>query len=215
MTSVHNKKQVTPLRRIFDKIRYGLILQVIRNRLYRIGIEFTPFYLTRLGMAITEIPKIKGNENEYAHGFFKEEDIISIKNNARGYPVETLLDNLRKGKKCYGIKKGNEVAAFMWIDFEECNFKPIRFPLEKDEAYTYGVYTMESFRGMSIAPYMAFKCYNDLKLMGRNTIYGVSEYFNRSAVRYKMKLKPKKLKLYLYIGLFKKFHKLFILKSYS
>jgi hypothetical protein len=201
--------------RIFEKIRYGLIFQVIRNKLYHLGIEFTPFYLTQVGVNIPEEPQLRDRNMQCICGFLDENDLIEMKDEARGYPTDTLLSNLRSGKKCYGIKHGSKVAAFMWIDLKECNFKPCRFPLQKNEAYTFSVYTMEEYRGMNMAPVMAFNCYKELKLLGITKIYSITEYFNRSAIKYKMKLGFKTLKLYLYIGLFKRVTRLYRLRSYS
>lgn len=210
-----NRKKFTILGIIINRIQHRLIIQVIRNQLARIGIEITPFYLVQNGAYITEIPKIKGDEDDYSCGFLDEEDIRNIEYEGRGYAIEKLLSYLQTGKKCYGIKKGNQVAAFVWIDFEECNFKPKRFTLQKNEAYLFDAYTMESLRGMNIAPYMAYHCYNDLKALGRNTLYSISEYFNHSAIKYKKKLGAKNLELYLYLGLFNRFNRLFLLRSYA
>jgi hypothetical protein len=215
MQAKNNIIQIGTVKRIIDRFRYGLVLQVLRNKLVRLGIEFTPFYLTQLGINVQEKPQLKDRNIEFACGFLCEDDLTEMKDRARGYPTEKLLGNLRSGKKCYGIKHENKVAAFMWIDLEECNFKPLRFHLKKDEAYTFSVYTMEEYRGQNMAPVMAYHCYQELKMMGIKKIYSITEYFNRSAIKYKMKLGPRTLGLYLYIGLFKRFSRLFLLRKYS
>lgn len=206
---------VSSRKRILDKVRHGLLIQVFRNQLRRIGIEFTPFYLTQVGTEMKKMPEIKDNQKQYSHGFLGEKDLIRMNNDPRGYSIDKLLAHLKKGRKCYGVKRKNEVAAFVWIDYNECNFEPIRFPLKEDEVYTFSAYTMEGFRGKNIAPYMAYHCYNELRSSGHHKIYSITEYFNRSAMRYKLKLGTKKLRLYLHIGLFNRTNRLFLLKKYA
>jgi len=188
---------------------------VIRNQLRRIGIEITPFYLTQVDADTRKPPEIKGDSKLYSSGFLCEDDLVHMKNDPRGYPTEKLVRHLQMGRLCFGVKKGKDVAAFMWIDLRECNFEPYRFPLWEDEAYTFNAYTMESFRGLNIAPFMAYHCYRELNGMGRDKIYGISEYLNRSAIRYKMKLGARKTKLYLFLGLFKRFRRLYLIRSFS
>lgn len=207
-------QHISSTRRILDKIRNGLVLQVFRNQLSRLGIEITPFYLTRVGTNLQMAPPIKGGDEGYSCGFLTRDDLLHMDNDPRGYAVEKLMANMQKGRKCYGIKRDKRVAAFMWIDLEECNFKPLRFPLKQDEAYTFSAYTMEAFRGRNVAPQMAFHCYHELRLSGRSEIYSVTEYFNRSAMKYKQKLGSENLSLYVYISLFKRVNRLFLLRKY-
>jgi hypothetical protein len=74
---------------------------------------------------------------------------------------------------------------------------------------------MESRRGNNLAPYLVYKSYEILQAMGRDKIYSVTEYFNTSAIKYKRKLKIKRLELILFIRLFKKYHWSIKLKSYK
>lgn len=215
MTGEKGNPSISPSRRILDKIRNGLVLQVLRNQLSKIGIEITPFYLTLVGTSAGKAPEIRGGEERFSCGFLEEKDLIRMNNDPRGYSVNKLLGYLKKGRKCYGIKKGSEVTAFVWIDLKECNFDPLRFPLRNHEAYTFSAYTMEAYRGRGIAPYMAYHCYRELQAMGRTRIYSVSEYFNRSAIRYKMKLGTRKLRLYLHVRLFKKYQRRILVKAYE
>lgn len=210
-----NNPKFSLLRRIWIKIRHGLVFQTIKNKLMKIGIEVLPYYWVQEGVNIIEPPRIKGNEKEFSTEFLDVEDIIKIGSNARGYPTKNLLDNLKNGKKCYSVKHNQEVVAFMWIDFEECNFEPNKMILKKNEVYIFSVYTMESFRGLNIAPYMVFNCYQTLRKMGYDAFYSVSEYFNKSAIRYKNKLGSKNLKLMLYIRLFKKLKFYFVIRTFK
>ncbi len=215
MTSKKAKSSdVSLIIRIISKFRYGLVLQVIRNQLARIGIGFTPYYWVQEGIDYTEMPEIKGIISDYSVEFFDAKDMRIIVENARGYSVQEFLSWLKDGRKCLGIKHKDKIAGFMWINLSECKFKPGDICLNKDEAYLSDMYTMESYRGINIAPFIRYKSYEILKKMGRNKIYSVSEYFNSSAIKYKQKLNARNLKFVLNIQLFNKLRRSFIIKTY-
>jgi hypothetical protein len=103
----------------------------------------------------------------------------------------------------------------MFINLAVCDFASLNLALKDDEAYLTYMFTMDSFRGKNLAPYLRYKSYEILKHMGRNKIYSVSVLFNSSAIRYKEKLNAKNLKLLLYIELFKRLKWSFTLKTYK
>ena len=217
MTENHllgKSKNISVWKRIKDKLKHGLILQVIRNQLAKIGIEITPYFWEREALGNDKPPEIKGDIKEYKLEYLGVDDMQYISDNARGNRKEILLDHLNEGKKCLGLKHHEEIVAFMWIDFKECDFRPNKHRLKSNEAYLSSMYTMESYRGMNIAPYLRYKCYGILNEMGIDTLYSVSEFFNSAAIKYKRKLGVKHQKLILFIGLFKKVRLSFTLKNY-
>jgi hypothetical protein len=135
--------------------------------------------------------------------------------NYLGYSEDKLLKLLEAGQQCIGIKHDDEIVAFMWINFTEINYKSTIIQLQGDEAYLWFMYTRESYRGKNLAPYLRFRSYNMLKEMGRNKLYSISDYFNSPAVIFKKKLNAKKLKLILFVQLFKNSQRSYTLKSYS
>ena len=204
------------VKKILTKVRYGLTLQSIRNQLSRIGIEFSPYYLFQEGMNISEVPQIKGVLSDYSCELLKAEDMKEIGAiNFSGYSEAKLLPLLDNGELCIGLKKNDEIAAFMWINFKEIKFKTNIIYLNNNEAYLWFMYTLESYRGENLAPYLRYKSYEILKDRGLEKFFSISEYFNTPAIKFKMKLNAKKLKLILFIQLFNKFRWNFVLRSYS
>jgi GNAT superfamily N-acetyltransferase len=203
------------LKKIRLKIRYGLTLQGIRNQLFKIGIEFSPYYLFQEGINVTEIPEIKGMDTDYSCELLKPEDMKTIGaiNNA-GFSEEKLLALLKTGELCLGIKHNNEIAAYMWVNFTELKYKSTTIHLKEDEAYLWMMYTREAYRGKNLAPYLRYKSYEMVKKMGRDKLYSVSDYFNSPAVAFKMKLNAKKLKLILFVQFLGKLYRSFIIKSH-
>lgn len=195
--------EISQFKRILNKFRYGLVFQVIRNKLAKIGIEFTPYYWFQDGVSDNVIPVIKKFNSEYSVAFLEKDDMKVIAENARGYSEMDFLARLRDGKLCLGVKHLDNIVAFMWIYLNECSFGPRKFRLEKDEAYITDVYTMEAYRGNNLAPFLAYKNCEILNKIGRSKIFSATEYFNSSALKYHNKLNAKKIELILYVRLFK------------
>jgi hypothetical protein len=212
--SLTKKNEISQFKRIINKFRYGLVLQVIRNMLTRLGIEITPYFWIQEGIVNIEIPIVEGIVSDYTVEFLDAKDMKIIGNNARGYSEKDFLSRLADGKLCLGLKHHDNIATFMWINLRECTYEPVNMPLGEGEVYLTDMYTMESYRGKNLATYLRYRSYDILKKMGRYKLFSVTEYFNTSATKYKQKLNPKKLKLVLYMRFFKRFKWSFTLKSY-
>jgi hypothetical protein len=210
----HKKAEVTLLQKVLIKFRYGMVLQVIKNRMTRIGIEFTPYYWFQEGIHGTSIPDVKGIISDYSVEFLAPADMKLIGTNTSGYSEGKLLALLKAGEKCLGIKYKDEIAAYMWINLNEFEYKSTLTHFKSNEAYLWNMFTMESYRGKNLAPYLRYKSYEILHEMGRDKLYSISEYFNSPAIKFKQKLNAKILKLMLYIRLFKKFQWNLTLKTY-
>jgi hypothetical protein len=203
-TGSWDKTELSLPEKIKNKFRHGLVLQAVANQLNRIGIRFSPYYWVQEGINSTDMPGIHGTISDYSVEFLDAEDIRTLGENPWGESVDKQLDDLKAGKICLGLKHNSEIASFMWINLNECSFKPARIPMKKDEAYLSNMYTMEAYRGKNLAPYLRFRSYEVLRNMGRVKIYSTTDFFNPSAVRYKEKLNARNLKLVLYIELFNK-----------
>jgi len=200
--------------KVLIKVRYGMVVQVIKRRIIRMGIEISPYYLFQEGMENSAIPAIKGLESDYSFGILLSADMEHMENNGSGFTPENFLDFFKAGQKCIGIKHEGKVAAFMWINFSELKYKTFLLQLKSNEAYLWSMFTMEAYRGKNLAPYLRYKSYELLNEMGRDTLYSISEYFNTPAVKFKRKLNARILKLLLYIRIFKKLERNFTLKTY-
>ena len=216
MNSTSQKKnKVSLFKKILTKVRYGMTFQSISYLLSRIKIEFTPYYLFQEGINVTKIPEIKGIYPDYSCEMLKPEDmkIIGAINYA-GFTEEKLLSMLKDGEKCIGIKHNGEIAAFMWINFKKLSYKSTVMHLESNEAYLWFMYTLESYRGQNLAPFLRYKSYEILTEMGLDKLYSISDYFNSPAVKFKKKLNAKRLKLILFVQLFNKVSRSYTLKSH-
>jgi ribosomal protein S18 acetylase RimI-like enzyme len=203
------------LNKIQTKIRYGLFIQGLINRLARIGIEPLPYYIVSEGLFNGSMRHLETGFDEYIIGFLGSQDMKAIASiPERITPVEKLLSKLKEGKRCFGVKRQGELVAFTWCDFNECNCRFHRFSLKENEAYLFDAYTLVSFRGKGIAPYMRYKLYKELAKAGKHRLYSISECYNTPSIKFKKKLNAEILELGLYVELFKKWHFNTRLKKY-
>lgn len=103
----------------------------------------------------------------------------------------------------------------MMIELNDFKYHRKTFHIKENEAYLFHMYTFEAHRGKNLAPYLRYQSYLMLKEMGKDRIYSITQFFNKSSKRFKKKLNSRNLKLYMNIILFKNFHYHLLLKNYN
>lgn len=204
-----------PLKKLTQKFRYGLTLQSIRLKLMKAGIEFTPYIIFREGTNVTDIPAINGNVDEYSTVILGPEHMKEMSEIDTGFSEAGLLSQLENGQKCIGIIHNDSIVAYMWMNFRELSYKATQISLKSNEAYLWNMYTKESYRGRSLAPYLRYKSYEVLKDMGRDVIYSISDSFNSPAIKFKEKLNAERVKEILYVKLFRCKARGFVIKNWK
>ena len=208
------KPVVSLLKKIQTKIRYGLTLHSIRNILQKIGIEINPYCLFQEGINVPEIDGLGRITSDYSFELLGPEDMKIIGAMDAGYSEEQFLALLSKGEKSIALKHNGEIAAFMFINFTDVSHKSTIIHLKSNEAYLWFMFTVNSYRGKNLAPYLRYKSYEILREMGRDVLYSISDYFNSPAIKFKQKLNAKKLKIILDFKLFNRFSRSYTVKSY-
>jgi hypothetical protein len=210
---VGKKKSFHKITWISKIIKNGLFWHGIRNTFAKIGFDFMP-YFWEIGSIDIEPPRIRGDESKYQLSVFGEEEITFIKNNIIGIAHKDLMNDLKSGDTCLGIKNDGEISVYSFIKHQNFSIRGREFVIKPSEGYVHNTYTFEAFRGKNLAPYLRYQCYEYLKDKGIDKYYSMSEYFNKPTLRYKQKLNVKPQKLYLSVILFKRWEFNFTLKSY-
>jgi hypothetical protein len=195
-------------------IKHGLFLHGVRNNLAKIGLDFMPYYWVEEATSTIKIPEIRGEDKDFKISIFGEEEINYIKSTIIGIGEKDLLTDLKNGEICVGLKNKGAIAAYMFIKQKPFIFRKRQFNLKPSESYLHSMYTFEAYRGKNMAPYLRYHSYKLLKKEGVTSYFSVSEYFNKSTIKFKKKLNSKPVKLYLSLVLFKKWTMNFTLKSY-
>lgn len=206
---------MTILKKIQDIICFGLLLNEIRYLFISIGIEISPFYWTLEDINDPKVLEPKHNSTGYMSEFFGPAEMKQIAKLAKNHPEDMLLSRLKEGKLCYGLKYNGQIASFCWFDLDECNYKGHRHPLAKDEAYIFGGYTMKHFRGINLAPSLRYNSYNVLKKMGKTRLFSVTQMTNTPAIKFKRKLNATFLWMGVYVNVFNKISRTFIIRSFD
>lgn len=206
------------LKHLWDKFKYNPFMRVVLDGLTKMGIRISPYYLILEGLSDKNHPDLEKGFEEYDIGFLGAEDmkeISVIPGPDRRFSEEDLLLRLKQGKKCLGVKYRGKIVAFTWFGLVELSSRFLRFPLDDDEAYLFDTYTLASFRGRGLAPYIRYQCYKELARLGKDKLYSILFCFNGPAIRVKIKLNAKLIELGLYVELFKiwRFH--WRLKKYN
>lgn len=199
---------------ISNIIKHGLFWHGVRNNLAKLGLDFMPYYWVKEATSLITPPQIRGEDKDFEISTFGETEINYIKNTIIGIEQKDLLSDLKNGEICIGLKNKGVIAAYMFIKSKPFTFRKRYFDLQPRENYLHSMYTFEAYRGKNIAPYLRYHSYNYLKKEGVDTYLSVSEYFNKSTIKFKKKLNSKPVKLYLSLVLFKSWSMNFTVKSY-
>jgi GNAT superfamily N-acetyltransferase len=202
------------LKCIATYIKYGLFLHGVRNNLAKIGLDFMPYYYCKSLSSKVNPDQIKTPDLDLKLSIFGKTEINYIKNSILGINDNFLFKDLNNGVTCVGLKKENDIVAFLFIRSQSFYFRNRLFNLNKNERFFVFMYVYETYRGKGVAPYLRYQCYKLLEKEGGQTFYSICEYLNFSAIKYQKKFNAKPLELCLSIKLFKKNIWNFTLKKY-
>lgn len=201
------EKVIQKFKNLMIRLRYGTLFEAFQYRLSRLGIKISPYYFVREGIFEGNKLNFSSKFDDYSFEFLGHDEIKQIvESKAWEDSEQDIITRLKDRKKCYCAKYKGQIAAFMWINFQEFICEWFTYPLKDDEACLYAMYTMEPFRGKGLAPILRYKCYEILKEMGRDKCYSCTDFFNKPAIKFKKKLNAKNEKVGIYIRLFNKFH---------
>tara|TARA_R110002049_G_scaffold6484_2_gene40709 strand:+ start:14451 stop:15086 length:636 start_codon:yes stop_codon:yes gene_type:complete len=198
---------------IRNKIRNGLFVFTLSNFLTRFGLNIYPYYWDKEEFTRTTEPKIKDNLATYRVVQLTIDE-IGIMNKALGIAPGKLEYDIQEGHLCLGLKQKDEIVAMVFAKTQNFIYKHRTIKLNNYQAYIYNLYTVEAHRGKNLAPYLRYQCYKTLEEMGVKEIYCITGYFNNPSLKSNKKLSIWHKTLFLYVGLFKKYHWHFLLKHY-
>jgi Acetyltransferase (GNAT) family len=199
------------------KIIYDGILRKMSKILGRIGLAMRLYYIFKEGLIDGESKDFGPEYLDYEITFLTSEDMQSLDRIEGRYQTALLMQNrIINGHKCLGIKINGKVIGFTWCQFGMFAFPPLKgFTLLENEAYLDDMYILNAYRGSNLAPFLRYRCYQELAKIGRTVLYSVSLIPNDPAIRFKIKLDARIVSLGLYIRIGKDFHWCRTLKKYE
>lgn len=197
----------------WSRVRHGLFLFTLRNFLTRLGLDIAPYYWEKEGLNQCKELSINGNSDDYSIVHITPDE-IGIMHNIMGLDVDEMREDIKNGDLCMGVKYQEEIVAVVFAKFDDFIFKHRTFEMKNNQAYILNLYTFEQHRGKNLAPYLRYQSYKVLKEKGVDEVFSITSYFNKSSLRANKKMGITHLKLFFYLGLFKKFHWNYELKEY-
>jgi ribosomal protein S18 acetylase RimI-like enzyme len=128
---------------------------------------------------------------------------------------DKLLDRVATGCLCLGIKHNGEIVAYSWCNLRRLGYNMLNFPLKENEAYLFDARTLKAYRGKSLAPYLRYELYKHLAELGRTRLFSCTSLLNTSAVKFKKRLRAKRIRVYLYFNFFGRYSFHIPLKNYK
>lgn len=213
--TIKKGKPISVTQRYWSVIQNGLLLFGFRNKLAQIGIDIKPYYWVQEEVYPCEEPQIKGDVSKYIVRYLNREEIKKMSTNLPKTLAQDLIKGHENGQLCVALEYENEIAAFTFVELKNFIFNRKVFTLKDNEAYLLNMWTFHSFRGKNLAPYLRFKTYQLLKEQGRTVKFSITEYFNKSSIKFKKKLNSKNLMFIMSIVLFKKVYWNFLIRTYK
>lgn len=213
--AVSKVQTISSTKRFWNIINNGLLVYGIRNRLARIGIDITPYYWVQEEVEPCKEPIVHGKYEDYTVRYLTKKGIQVIVKKVPKMLGDELIKGFNKGQLCIGLEHDKNIAAYTFVELNDFTFNYRTFKLKKNEVYLLNMWTFHEYRGKNLAPYLRYKSYQLLKEHGRDIKYSITNYFNKSSIKFKSKLNSKHLIFYLSIVLFKKVHWNFKLKDYK
>jgi hypothetical protein len=193
-----------PKEKILEKLRYSTFLRIIFDVVAKFGIRISPFFVVQEGLwGNNERSDLEKGFEGYELRLLNEEDMESLSRiPGRSFSRHQLTQRLKDGHFCLGLIKAGEVVTFNWANPHESSGDLCRFLLKKDEAYLYDAYTLRTYRGKRLAPYLRYQSYRYLSKRGMTRLYSISDAFNTPSIKFKKKLNAQFVKLGILIRLF-------------
>ena len=177
-------------------------------------IQVIPYYIYDEFYSDQNILKVPFEKEDSEISILTHEDMYRLGNHLESdVTAEESIAWLDAGRICLAFKYKGEIAAYSWCDLNFLNYKGRTVALKPNEAYLFNARTYKSFRGKNIAPYVRNELFKLLKQRGINRFLSITLWSNTASIRFKQKLGGRPTQLFLYVGLFRKFHLHFRLRN--
>lgn len=182
---------------------YGVVLRVSIDAVSKVGLRIEPFDLFLEGLDRGVAPPPPPSFENASISFLSSDDMAELaRMPGRSFSQNDLEARVRSGQLCIGVRHQGRIIGFTWCNLSECRIEKHRlFDLRADEASLFDAYAVEEYRGRDLAPWMRYRCYEEMAKLGRHRCYSVTIIFNTPAIRFKEKLGAEVIGKGLYLDL--------------
>jgi GNAT superfamily N-acetyltransferase len=201
-TSLRRPQFRDVVRRFVRRLRYGLLIQEILDRLARAGLICYPYFLQ-----LDEPARAPSVDLPPACTVrrLQVEDAAEIERGTEGrYPKAWIIGYLSRAT-CVGVFCEGRLAGVIWARLDRVNL-PMRSEqavvvLRDSEAYMAEVFVAAPYRGLRLAEALERALQGELIRRGRSRFLSMTLAFNRSARRFNARLGTPDIELRIYLHL--------------
>lgn len=193
------------LQRFIGRLRYGLLMQEVLDRLARAGLIIRPYFIVIESAAIESDPV---SDPRCTLRMLTSADAAAIKEISIQHSAEQALIGRfsQPGATCLGIFYDGELAGYTWARRDAVpvpsSFGQPLFQLRAHEAYLFGMFVTPRRRGLRLAGILRRGMLRELtRRAGTQLFYSVSLALNRSTRRFKSRLAAQEVELRLCLKL--------------
>ena len=189
------------LARLWGRLRHGLLMQEILDRVNAAGLVLMPYIVTVESAAL--LPEVRAVEGYQIRDLGSDDAAEIVNISTRSPNLANVLAAARDGR-CYGVTQSGQLVGYTWAFVRYVSVPAtgtVLFDLNADEAYLMGMYIAPAHRGARLAPWLRAHVLRSLAAEGRTNCYSISLLFNRSSRRFKARLGAQERELRLYLHL--------------
>jgi GNAT superfamily N-acetyltransferase len=187
------------------------VVDGVRWRLERLGIHIEAFFMVREGARHSESLPL---DSQFTLVTLTAADIGELMQFDKDEVEAKALRCFSAGALCLGLRDGDKLVAKMWCALTWLEYEPMERELRHDEAYLFAAYTDPTYRGRQLAPQLRTVCYQALRKLGRTNFLSFTIYSNNSSRRFKAKLGAVEESLHLYVRLFGKWSRTWLVREF-
>jgi RimJ/RimL family protein N-acetyltransferase len=183
-------------RRARTRLRYGTFLQEASDRVARLGLQITPYYVVE--EAPLDRPELDELDADLDVRFLghSEVDLVAAFPARPRAPerVRALLEEAR----CLGIFVSGQLAGYTWARFDaipRLRSDQTLYRLQPNEAYLFDAFIDRAHRGRRLAPLMRHHMHKALAAEGYRRFYSITVRLNTASRRFKARLGATELEL--------------------
>jgi hypothetical protein len=173
-------------RRLAGRIRHGLLMQEILDRLADVGIVIYPYFISIVQCTRASDPELAADPRYAMRLLSAADEAAMLRIAPRDLTTSTFLTRLAQAR-CLGLFDGAELIGYGWVKFDTAPIPrsastPL-IELRPHEAYLFDIFVAASHRGRRLADVILGARLRHLERNGRTCGYVYTLAFNRSPRR--------------------------------
>lgn len=189
-------------RRLLGRLRYGLLIQELLDRLSRLGLIIYPYFVVR--EPESPDPAMTPDARS-SFRLLRAADVDDVVRVLAGRITSQVYLELLTLAECMGVFHDQKLAGYTWARLDYVPVpdglgQPV-FELQPDEAYLFDMYVAPAYRGFRLAGILRQSMQRELIRRGRTCFYSLTLAFNRASRRFKSRLGAREVELRMHVRL--------------